>query len=876
MIGQGDIKEVAMGKLNYATFIKILEKGKSADYTSYDLAEGIFASIYDTPGVNPKRRITKTGEKPNGFKDVPITQAEASNFKLQKVNIPKALVATANDSRVIRYAPDYFKDTIVPMLDPDSQFAMFTLLRQLIKDADNIYPEKEEELLGLSEPLNTDEQKAAFLAAVFLYAVKQPNKPEVNKQDVAEESNIVVNTKQGRTDAAHFHSLDISGHTKIEVNIEKDEEEKYNFDDELTAKYEELFGENSTREVQETNSDSGLSHILRKKREQYMINEFFLRQEEIDTSKTSSDQQVKSLIPIEKRKHSGRHFSIIDGAGEKTIVLEIYICIDSSSDSTYFELELLHTTEENVADNKYTKRTFYIDDPQEDGNEVLIFTFSKEKVLINNGMLWVDELMISKSPTVLDYHQLYKVDKNNLVKNSSLYDLSLLSNHQVMMLTGEDCDKKTVPCRMDSNIYVFDTVLQEPVKRRILYDEESHQWKAEIDIVPYRTYFAFKISDHGRTIKHPLPNIALGRYYREGSHGYQRDVEKALEYFEKDGSEKSLYEIAHIFLDSDETYDMDLALEYLKKSAEAGFGKALIELVSQELNLKKDIKPLLGLLYQINDESDPELLFFKACMKEIIDANFDVKETFCWLYSSASAGYKPAQYRISDVGKYKGWDRIVSRDSSYEYYCNSVKSNDGTLEFCLGAMLLFGWNIAEQTQLGIHYLEQAVTKGNVNAAHDLFRYFLECEDANERYQNLYKYGEIIYDITDDSDALIALSNDLFDIEPQGSIETDMLARKSLEKALIIDGNHSVALNNLAWSYKTGKGCDIDYDEAVELFKRAAEMGSPTSLYHLGDIYYKGLGREPDTNIAIDYWNKGAKEGNSKCIKALKELPVISK
>lgn len=248
-------------------------------------------------------------------------------------------------------------------------------------------------------------------------------------------------------------------------------------------------------------------------------------------------------------------------------------------------------------------------------------------------------------------------------------------------------------------------------------------------------------------------------------------------------------------------------------------------------------------------------------------------ETFCWLYSSASAGYKPAQYRISDVGKYKGWDRIVSRNSSYEYYYNSVKSNEGTLEFCLGAMLLFGWHIAEQTQLGIHYLEQAITKGNMNAAHDLFRYFLECEDANERYQNLYKYGEIIYNKIDASDALIDLSNDLFDIEPQGSIETNMLARKFLEKVLIIDGNHSVALNNLAWSYKTGKGCDIDYDEAIELFERAAEMGCLTSLYHLGDIYYKGLGREQDINMAIDYWNKGAKEGNSKCIKALKEYKL---
>lgn len=656
---------------------------------------------------------------------------------------------------------------------------------------------------------------------------------------------------------------------KTEETKEIDEQD-YNMDDELAEKFRELFEKNSDQEVPKTHDKHSLSYIVKKKEERSAINSFLSRQEMVNSEVEYFAKKRKTLFPIERKRNAGKHFSIIDKAGEKTIVLEVYICMNKNIDSRYYDLEYLSVSEQKT-DDGFTRRTFYVDDPQEDGNRFVLYTLSEDKVLINNGILLADELVISKEPLIFRYNNLYDKKANYVINNSGLYDLSLLSDNQIIEVTGDVFGKKTVPARMNSTVFLVDTILQEPVTRKVFYDKESKQWKAEMEIFPYRSYFAFQIRPSSGPTMWPLTNIEIGRYYRDGKRGYQKDLEKAIEYFEKDGSSESLYEIAHIFLDDENVNDIDLALDYLEKSADAGYGKAAMELLLQNLQLGNDTKPFLTRILQMNDNKNAAMLFFKACLRELYTDSFDENETFNWLFSSASDGYKPAQLRISSVTRTQGWNKIVSREDSYKYYINSISLNDGTIEFCFGGMLLFGWKIAEHTQLGIRFLERSYSKGNINALFDLFNYYVENDAANERYQYICKYGNDILKITDDIKELIGLSNTLFDLEPHGTNETDSLAREALNKVLTIDCTHSTALNNLAWSYKKGKGCETDYEKATSLFEKAAEFGCLTSLYHLGDLYYRGLGQKQNIELASQYWKKGAELGNSKCIKAIGEL-----
>lgn len=645
---------------------------------------------------------------------------------------------------------------------------------------------------------------------------------------------------------------------------------EYNIDDELAAVIKKGREQKGNAEALESHDDHSLGHILKKKKEQTVINCFLSRQESLVNKSIFFEERKKSLLPIEWKPFYGVYFSIIDKPGEKTVVLESYSCVDSNSDSKYCELEIVVTSEQ-MLDNGLIKRTFYVINMKEEGIVLVLLTFSESEVLINNGILYTDKLVISKSPLICPIHKSHDVKKVRVINNTALYDLSSLSDDQIMELNGYYYKKMVASASMNSTALIFDTILQKPVTRKVFYDKESQQWRAEIEFVPNRSYLAVQSSYSEENAIQPLTYLEIGHYYREGKEGYQKDPEKAIEYFEKDGSPEALYEIAHIFLDDEDVYDIDLAMDYLKKSADAGCSEAVIELLLQNLQLGHDIKPFLIRVFRMNVEKKASMLFFKACLKELYADSFDKNETFNWLFSSALDGFKPAQLRISTVARAKGWDKIISRDAAYEYYTNSISFDDGTLEFCIGGALLFGWKIAEHAQLGIRFLERSYKKGNVDALYDLYNYYVENNAANERCQNIYKYGKMILEIADDIKSLIELSDSLFDFTLHGTTETDKLARKALHKVLAIDCNHAAALNNLAWSYKNGRGCEPDYEKAIKLFERAAELGNSHSLYHLGDIYNKGLGTKQNVRLALDYWEKGAGLGDSKCAEALEEV-----
>ena len=52
----------------------------------------------------------------------------------------------------------------------------------------------------------------------------------------------------------------------------------------------------------------------------------------------------------------------------------------------------------------------------------------------------------------------------------------------------------------------------------------------------------------------------------------------------------------------------------------------------------------------------------------------------------------------------------------------------------------------------------------------------------------------------------------------------------------------------------------NHDDAFEYLTKAAELGDIDSHYMLGNLYYKGIGVEEDTEKAVHHWEKAAIEG----------------
>lgn len=166
---------------------------------------------------------------------------------------------------------------------------------------------------------------------------------------------------------------------------------------------------------------------------------------------------------------TGKHFSITDPKGVCTVIYEVYKTKKEYLNKyPKYTVERLRSTEQIVGD--LIKRTFYVDDPQENGNQLVIFSFAKEKVVINNGLLIKDEVRISKKPMPFKFNTLYSE------KEMELKDFKYTPN-------------------LKRAITIIDPETTEEVKPVLYYDEQTDEVKGKCKLKPYKSYFAFEIRD---------------------------------------------------------------------------------------------------------------------------------------------------------------------------------------------------------------------------------------------------------------------------------------------------------------------------------------------------------------------------------------------
>ena len=165
----------------------------------------------------------------------------------------------------------------------------------------------------------------------------------------------------------------------------------------------------------------------------------------------------------------GKHFSITDPKGIRTVVYEVYVTKKEYLNKyPKYTMERLNSTEQIVGDK--TKKTFYVEDPQENGNRLIIFSFAKEKVIINNGILIGNEVRITKNPIPFKFEKLYSEEPTDLK------DVQYTPN-------------------LKRAITVIDPETAEEIKPVLYYDEETNEVKGKCKLKPYKSYFAFEIKE---------------------------------------------------------------------------------------------------------------------------------------------------------------------------------------------------------------------------------------------------------------------------------------------------------------------------------------------------------------------------------------------
>lgn len=163
----------------------------------------------------------------------------------------------------------------------------------------------------------------------------------------------------------------------------------------------------------------------------------------------------------------GKHFSITDPKGIKTVIYQVDKTDKEFKEAPKFTVQRLDYTEEIVGE--YNKKTFYVDEPDPDGNPLVILSFGKERVVVNVGFLDDESVRISKKPMPLKFKTLYNETETEF--KEFLYTPN-----------------------MKRPISIIDPETTEEIKPTIYFDEKTNEVRGKCWLKPYKEYFAFEIN----------------------------------------------------------------------------------------------------------------------------------------------------------------------------------------------------------------------------------------------------------------------------------------------------------------------------------------------------------------------------------------------
>ena len=86
-----------------------------------------------------------------------------------------------------------------------------------------------------------------------------------------------------------------------------------------------------------------------------------------------------------------------------------------------------------------------------------------------------------------------------------------------------------------------------------------------------------------------------------------------------------------------------------------------------------------------------------------------------------------------------------------------------------------------------------------------------------------------------------------------------------------DEGNMYSMNSIGVCYQEGKGVPQSDEQATSWFRQAAEAGNPQGAYNLAECYFEGRGIGSNIDMALKYWGEAAKNGHPSAEKRKAEV-----
>ncbi len=352
----------------------------------------------------------------------------------------------------------------------------------------------------------------------------------------------------------------------------------------------------------------------------------------------------------------------------------------------------------------------------------------------------------------------------------------------------------------------------------------------------------------------------LGSLYA-GQEGATVDLEKAAHYFKQASEhiEKTKFTDAPYHFARATTNDK-LHIEYLRKSAVAGYMPAMYELAKAYEG---------GIRTQVNDEG-----------------------YIYWLTKIAETGDAPAQAILGEAF-FHGNKTYQDYDRAYQWLVRAAEQNQADAQLTLGLIHSEGLGREKDTKKAILWWQRSGAQGNVIAKENLANLLAKSTNKQEQAKALTLYNELaetghkgaanqLAALYEQGEALVekdkakakywrekaALMSD--------DIQTVIIARKqnqANDDSSYKANSDSLALYNKALAHLNNK----EYDPAIVLLNKAARLNLPAAQHNLSLAYFKvaQLKKDPKLLVLSYAWAKvAAKNGMKDSDKLVEQLGEV--
>lgn len=198
---------------------------------------------------------------------------------------------------------------------------------------------------------------------------------------------------------------------------------------------------------------------------------------------------------------------------------------------------------------------------------------------------------------------------------------------------------------------------------------------------------------------------------------------------------------------------------------------------------------------------------------------------------------------------------------AFEYYKKASDAGHADAAYATGELYRFGEGTTKDDNMALVYYKKAFELGHPQGGSTVYQMLGQNAKAYLTYlEDCVKRGNF------------GAANELGIIYFRGDIVTSNVqeAKKWLE--IGEKNNHAESTYTLGYLYRNGfkvaegnkitlNNPDADIPKAIQYFEKAANLGSVTATYVLGDIYFQGLETKADAQKSFAWFDKACNMGN---------------